>query len=79
MTHSLRARFEGGLLHPMGKVDIPEGSSVEVAIRPLGHEAQLRALLKRVHKRMKGCSPEAIEAEITLAAEEVRAERLGRK
>jgi predicted DNA-binding antitoxin AbrB/MazE fold protein len=73
---STKARFEGGVLRPMDKLDLVEGSVVEVAIIPAEWSQRLRSLLERVRQRGKSLSPEEIEAEITRAAEEVREQRL---
>lgn len=75
MERVFKARFEAGVFRPLGPVDLPEGSTVELAISSADWEERLRALLDRVRARGGGIGPAEIEVEIERAAEEVRAER----
>ena len=76
MVRTLKARYENGVLLPLEKVDLPEGSTVEIALAPQGWSDRMRTLLAEVWARSGHLPPEEIEAEITRAAEEVRRERL---
>ena len=77
MSQSVRARYEGGIFRPLERVDLPEGTTVEMSIAPAGWEDRMRALLERVRARVTEVTPDDVEAEITHAAAEVRAKRLG--
>ena len=72
----VKARFEGGVLRPLGALDLAEGSTVEVSIVPAAWSEKLRSVLERVRERVKHVPPEEIEAEIARAADEVRDGRL---
>lgn len=76
MSRPLKARYEAGVFRPLDRVDLPDGATVEVTIAPAGWDERLRALLDRVRARAGAVSADDVEAEITRAAEEVRAERL---
>jgi predicted DNA-binding antitoxin AbrB/MazE fold protein len=77
MTRTILARYEHGALQPLEPVEVPEGTTVEVTIVTEGWGRRLRSLLDRVRERTGDLAPDDIEAEITLAAEETRAARLG--
>ena len=70
---SVKARYEHGILRPLEPVDLSEGATVSITIAPAEWEEQWRALLDRLCERTRSLRPEDIEAEITRAAEEVRA------
>jgi hypothetical protein len=53
--------------------------SQQLAVNSEDWPTQFEALLKRIHNRIAQLSPEAIEADITLAAEEVKTERRARR
>ena len=79
MHRSVKARFEGGVLRPLSKLDLPEGSTVDIVVAPPpAWEVRLETLLRRVRERVRDLSPDEIEVEITRAADEARAERLAR-
>ncbi len=77
MTRNVRARYEQGVLRPLDDVDLPEGATVLLVIRPDGWDEELGELLGRVRERTRGMAPEEIETEITRASEDVRLGRLG--
>src|SRR5688572_6932116 len=58
VTQSLRARYEGGVFRPLERVDLPEGTTVEMSIAPAGWEDRMRALLERVRARVAEVTPE---------------------
>jgi predicted DNA-binding antitoxin AbrB/MazE fold protein len=73
MVRSLKARYEGGVLHPLTDPGLREGDMVEVSLAPVGWDERLRALLTRM--RQHGMSADEIEQAITEADAEGRAER----
>jgi predicted DNA-binding antitoxin AbrB/MazE fold protein len=77
MTRTILARYEHGALHPLEPVEVPEGATVEVTIVTEGWKRRLETLLGRTRARTGDLPPDEIEAEITQAAAEVKAERLG--
>ena len=72
MTHTVLGRYEGGAIHPLEPIDVPEGATVEVTIVTEGWSKRMRALLDRMDERTRDLAPEDIEAEISRASEEVR-------
>ena len=48
-----------------------------MSIAPAGWQDRMRALVESVRARVTDATPDEVEAEITRAAAEVRAERLG--
>jgi predicted DNA-binding antitoxin AbrB/MazE fold protein len=77
MVRTILGRYAGGAIHPLEPIDVPEGATVEVTVVTEGWNKRLRALLDRVAARGGDLTPDEIEAEITPASDEVRAERLG--
>lgn len=75
MTRTILGRYEGGAIRPLEPIDIPEGTTVEVTIVTEGWSKRLRALLDRADERGRDLAPGEIEAEITRASDEARADR----
>jgi predicted DNA-binding antitoxin AbrB/MazE fold protein len=76
MTRTILARYEHGALHPLEPVEVPEGATVEVTIVTEGWKRRMQTLLDRTRAQSGDVAPDEIEAEITEAAAEVKAERL---
>jgi predicted DNA-binding antitoxin AbrB/MazE fold protein len=76
MTRTILARYEHGALRLLEPVEVPEGATVEVTIVTEGWSRRMQALLERVRDRADDLEPDDVEAEITAAAAEVKAERL---
>jgi predicted DNA-binding antitoxin AbrB/MazE fold protein len=72
------APYQGGVLRPLDRLDLPEGATVQVTVREAAWDERMDALLKRIREGGAGqVRADEIEAEITRACEEVRAERSG--
>ncbi|MEK6607150.1 MAG: antitoxin family protein [Myxococcota bacterium] len=78
MTHSLKARYENGVFRPLEQVDLPEGGTFTVTVVPADWDERWRTLLHELRRGARTLPLDEIEGEIGRAAEEVRAERLGR-
>lgn len=77
MTVSVKARFEGGVLRPLEKLGLPEGATVDLTIVPTDWAERFRAALDRFRANARDVAADDVEAEIGLAADEVRRSRLG--
>jgi predicted DNA-binding antitoxin AbrB/MazE fold protein len=78
MVH-VKARYESGMLRPLQGLDLPEGATVEITIVSDDWKQRLEALLKRIRAKAGLVAPDEVEADISSAADEVRAKRLSRK
>lgn len=76
MRQSVKARYQDGVLQPLDDLDLPEGATVRITVQEAAWDERMDALLQRIRERIGQVDPDEIEAEITRASEEVRAERL---
>ena len=71
MLKTIEAVYEDGVLKPKGKLSVPEHSKLKLIISSQNEWAEeLKALIRKVHRRTKQFSSKEIEQDITLAAKE---------
>ena len=76
MQRVIRVVYEGGVLKPLQPVRLRERKTCLVSIYPEEEwHKDLDALLRSVHRRTRRVSPATIEADISKARAEVKAQR----
>lgn len=71
MVKTVDAIYENGVLKPTKRLFLPDHSRLKLIISSENEWAdELKALLKKVHRRTRQFTSEEIEKDITLAAKE---------
>jgi predicted DNA-binding antitoxin AbrB/MazE fold protein len=78
MSQIITAIFENGVFKPFQKVQIKEHEKVEIKILSLDEwQNRFNCIIEKIHKKASQYPVEEIEADITMAIKEVRAEKRG--
>jgi len=76
VEEAVKAIFENGVLRPLRPLRLKEKSRVLIILRPeLRWQSQFERLLRRMKHRTKAIPQRVIEAEVTQARAEIKAER----